>query len=369
MDFRLLCGVQSANPCYAVVIHLGSPMIEIAFRFASAEHADRLVAGIPAAARLARAWRVADDGENPLVLLPSGTTNLGELTLSEIGRLALGLSLAAQAGSDVVILPGELLPSAETIAALRAGSLTLPAEVGDPDTLLKKAGRDAIRATAKPSDGIVSRTINRPVSQAISHVLLRFTWIRPGHATLLTALVAAVMMVALLTGGAMGLMLGAALFQLASIIDGVDGEIARATWRTSPAGAALDSAVDAVTNVGFLLGVVINLWMRGEEASVAFGLVGLIALSAGTAFLGVSARARKEPLHFDTGKRLIAGRETPLLRWARYVTMRDFYCLFFAVTIALGMHGAALAIFAVAACLWLSAISFLLLRAPVIGDS
>lgn len=343
-------------------------MKEIAFRFASAEHADRLVAGIPAAARLARAWQAAGDDEAPLVLLPGGAASLGQRTRAEIARLAPDISLAPQAGSAAVILPGELLPAPETIAALRAGSASPPADPGDPDAMLKRASRDAIRATAKPSDGIVSRTINRPVSQAVSRVLLRFAWVRPGHATALTALVAAVMMLALLTGGAMGLVLGAALFQLASIIDGVDGEIARATWRTSPAGAALDSAVDAVTNVGFLLGVVANLWMRGEAVSVAFGLVGLIALVAGTALLGMSARARKEPLHFDTGKRLLAGRETPLVRWARYVTMRDFYCLFFAVTIALGLHGAALTIFAVAACLWLGAISLLLRRAPTLGN-
>ena len=40
------------------------------------------------------------------------------------------------------------------------------------------------------------------------------------------------MFLLLLTGDDRGLLLGAIMFQVASIIDGVDGEMARATWRT-----------------------------------------------------------------------------------------------------------------------------------------
>jgi CDP-L-myo-inositol myo-inositolphosphotransferase len=61
------------------------------------------------------------------------------------------------------------------------------------------------------------------------------------------------------------------LFQLASIAEGIDGEIARATHRTSARGASLDSVTDGFTNCGFLLGAGVNLVMRGRAAEGAFG--------------------------------------------------------------------------------------------------
>ena len=60
-------------------------------------------------------------------------------------------------------------------------------------------------------------------------------------------------------GGEAGLVLGGLLFHAASVLDGVDGEMARATLRTSPSGATLDSAVDLATNFLFLAGITVHL--------------------------------------------------------------------------------------------------------------
>jgi CDP-L-myo-inositol myo-inositolphosphotransferase len=63
-----------------------------------------------------------------------------------------------------------------------------------------------------------------------------------------------------------GLIAGGLLF-MPLVFDGVDGEIARATFRSSPAGAALDTGVDMATNLAFMLGVTINLGLsEGREA-------------------------------------------------------------------------------------------------------
>src|SRR3954451_1398477 len=84
-------------------------------------------------------------------------------------------------------------------------------------------------APANTGDGIVSRRFNRPVSQAISRRLLRFEGIRPWHMTVVTAAIAVAMVVALFGKSYGALVVAGLLFHLASVVDGVDGEIARAT--------------------------------------------------------------------------------------------------------------------------------------------
>lgn len=238
-----------------------------------------------------------------------------------------------------------------------------PPPPADPEAALRAAARGIIRATSKPGDGIISRHLNRPVSQACSALLLRLAWVRPGHATVLTALIAVAMFACLLSGTIAGLIPGAVLFQIASVADGIDGEIARATFRTSASGAAWDSWVDAATNLGFLAGVIANLALRGQNTPALIGLAGLGILALGMGLLGWHARARGEPLHFDGAKQMLGERETIVTRWLRYLTMRDFYCLFLALMIAAGLVGTALAIFTLAAAGWLATVIALLWRA------
>jgi len=333
------------------------------FRFASARNANRLVAGVPAAARLARAWAAAQP-DVPLVLTLGDAGALDPLTQAEIARLVPGVlaTLGADTGPGAPI-PAEVLPDAAVINAMLTSAVPIPPSPANPDAALRQAARAIIRATAKPGDGIVSRHLNRPLSQAASALLLRWAWVRPGHATVLTAVIALAMLACLLTGTVAGLIAGAVLFQLASVADGIDGEIARATFRTSASGAAWDSAVDAATNLGFLAGVIANLWLRGESGAALIGLAGLGTLALGMGLLGLRAHARGEPLHFDGAKQLLGTHETTIKRWLRYVTMRDFYCLFLAVMIALGLVTAALTIFTAAAAIWLLTVIVLLARA------
>lgn len=331
------------------------------FRFASARTANRLVAGVPAVARLARAYTTVQ-ADAPLVLVLGDGGDLSPLAHAELARLAPGLAVLVEQAERQGAIPGETLPDPAAITALLAAAAPVLPPPADPVAALDQAARKIIRATAKPGDGIVSQHLNRPISQAVSALLLRLAWVRPGHATALTAAIAMAMLACLLTGTLAGLVAGAVLFQLASIADGIDGEIARATFRSSPSGAAWDSGVDAATNLGFLAGVIANLWLRGEVAPATIGLVGLGILALGTILLGLYAWARGEPLHFDGAKRMLGSRESALTRWLRYVTMRDFYCLFLAVMIALGQVAPALTIFTAAAAAWLVTILALLGR-------
>jgi CDP-L-myo-inositol myo-inositolphosphotransferase len=331
------------------------------FRFTSARTANRLVAGVPAAARLARAFAGARPGE-PLVLVIGGGGALGALAETEIARLAPQLVVRTANDGDCGI-PAETLPDAPMIDALLSGSAPALPPPAVPQAALDAAARTIIKATAKPGDGIVSRHLNRPLSQAASRLLLRFHWVRPGHATALTALIALAMLACLLTATPAGLVAGAVLFQLASVADGIDGEIARATFRTSASGAAWDSGIDAATNLGFLGGVIVNLWLRGDAGTAQIGLAGMLTLALGTVLLGLHARRRGDPLHFNAVKTMVMAHETPIKRWLRYLTMRDFYCLFFAVMVVLDFAAAALTLFAIAAAGWLVTVIALLWRA------
>jgi CDP-L-myo-inositol myo-inositolphosphotransferase len=92
-------------------------------------------------------------------------------------------------------------------------------------------------AARKPLDGPVSRLVNRRLSWPISLVLLR-AGVSPGAATVATFFfaLAAAAVLALGVVWPAALVAGGILVQLASIFDGVDGEIARASLRSSPSG-------------------------------------------------------------------------------------------------------------------------------------
>lgn len=109
------------------------------------------------------------------------------------------------------------------------------------------------RAASKPLDGLVSQRLNRPLSRSISLVLVR----AGASPTAVTAAsfaltLAAAAVVALGSRSSVALVAGGLLVQLASVVDGCDGEVARATLRASPQGAFLDSVLDRVGDVMLL---------------------------------------------------------------------------------------------------------------------
>jgi choline kinase/phosphatidylglycerophosphate synthase len=111
-------------------------------------------------------------------------------------------------------------------------------------------------AARKPRDGIVARWLNRRLSWRLSLLLIR-AGASPAAATLLAFLLALLAAGALAAGHqwSAALVAGGVLTQIASVADGVDGEIARATLRASPAGAFLDSVLDRLADTAILAGL------------------------------------------------------------------------------------------------------------------
>ncbi|MDB5723442.1 MAG: CDP-alcohol phosphatidyltransferase family protein [Novosphingobium sp.] len=306
--------------------------IPVAIHFRDGPAAERLVAGLPAAARAVR--EVAAAGFDECRIHTDDEWRPSRRSLDEIERLAK--------------------PARVTLAHGAAGQSVNYGALAIPGEELINPEWTVLKSTAKPGDGIVSRTFNRPISRFISRRLLKIPLIRPSHATLGTALIALAMMAVLLgRPSELGLIIGATLFQCASIFDGVDGEIARATFRTSPRGAMLDSLVDAVTNLGFIAGVVQSLYRQGDHLGGLFGLAGLAMLTCGLCVIGLRAKHGSDPFTFNAVKDHMNSTGSPVMQWLTWLTMRDFYALAAAVLIAAGLVHVATAIFAVVVAGWL----------------
>ena len=108
----------------------------------------------------------------------------------------------------------------------------------------------------KPEDGLVSRYLNRPVSTRISIMAYRRSFrIEPLTVTLVSFILglSASLLLAMRV-----FILGGLLVQLASIIDGVDGELARLYRKATPWGGYLDSVLDRISDVAIVAGLTLS---------------------------------------------------------------------------------------------------------------
>jgi phosphatidylglycerophosphate synthase len=137
--------------------------------------------------------------------------------------------------------------------------------------LLGMLGRD--------DDGPVSRHINRRLSRPITRLLMN-SKVRPSHITVLSLLISLAAAGLMAGGVAWAFLAGAALYQLGSVLRGVDGELARLRWQFSERGAWLDTVTDDVSNLAFQVGL-------GYGIAQATGQSGWFILSLATAGAGM----------------------------------------------------------------------------------
>lgn len=379
--------------------------------FAGRAEAERRVAGVSAAGRVLRgldeagfseAWLVI--GADPILdaAMQADIARLkGAMSVRLLTADALDEALAHRDAGALLSLDGDhlieggalrdflgsdadCLRARGRIVAKKAaggGDLATPAGKAmqvDPGRALPLSAPGAdweiVRRTGKAGDGPVSRWLNRPLSQRISLLALRIGGVRPTQMTAVTAAIALAMFACLVTGSAAGLILGGILFQAASVIDGVDGEIARATFQASPRGAALDSAVDMVTNLLFILGLTINLTLSRGAHHAWIGGWGFALFAAGLLILSWRIRRDGGPVSFDFLKHRFGGhgarRLAPgIVRFFTVVMSRDFFALLFATMILLGLAAAILYVFAAAATLWILLILLATMRVWLGGAS
>jgi CDP-L-myo-inositol myo-inositolphosphotransferase len=305
-----------------------APVQGHAVAFATRRDADRRIAGVAAAARVVRT--LAEGGAGEAWLTIGDGAALAPATLADIERLRGAMEVR-------IVSPAESPADLPAVPAPQMNAMAI------------------LRATAKPGDGIVSRYLNRPISQRISWVLLAIRGARPIHATIASALFALILFWGMLAGGKGGLILGAILFQAASVIDGVDGEMARATFRATDFGRTLDSAIDMATNFLFLLGLTIHLGRHGSHVVLWAGLWSMSIMIVGGIIVGARSRSGGAPLSFDLLKRLAPVRgAVDMVFWVmQTLTSRDCYAFLFMILIIAGLAQQALMVGALIGTVWM----------------
>lgn len=264
--------------------------------------------------------------------------------LPEVIRVARRGEVPVGDGELLLDLPPDRLLTLEGMRHLRdhPGS-----ELSDPAHAFaagpaKALSREIFAASMKSSEGWVIRNIDRPISTRIAAWLVRSWDISPNWVSWSCFALALVMSAVLAHGGAPWLAAGGALLQAVMVIDCVDGDIARVTYSYSRFGAALDTALDMISNLAFVLALMIGLvrtygW---EELAIA----GAMAVVAAVCIALMTLLVRLGPGggSFDVLRPALA------LRLARHPRLqasvlaierlfkRDFYTLFFAVLCVAG---------------------------------
>ncbi|MCF6197481.1 MAG: CDP-alcohol phosphatidyltransferase family protein [Emcibacter sp.] len=193
----------------------------------------------------------------------------------------------------------------------------------------------------KPSDGFISRTLNRPVSTLFSKFFADYP-IHPAYFTALTALLAGLMTYVLLTGGENGILWGCILFHVVSVADGIDGEIARAKFQASLNGAKLDTTIDMITNILFMASLSYALWSTYGDAYLILGvyvvLLALMGVLLMTSLLYFGPGGGRFDILANTIRTHYMGRPVLLriFNFCNYCLKRDAFAFIFAVFGLLG---------------------------------
>ncbi|MBE3064536.1 MAG: CDP-alcohol phosphatidyltransferase family protein, partial [Spirochaetes bacterium] len=135
---------------------------------------------------------------------------------------------------------------------------------------LAQAEASLLHSLRKKEDGALAR-YDRAVSLAISRRLLHHP-IAPNHATVVAGLIGLTSGVIASRGGYAWLLAGALCYLASNIVDGIDGELARAKLLESRLGQWLDTLFDDATNVSFWVGTAIGSYRTWHSnASLALG--------------------------------------------------------------------------------------------------
>ena len=126
-----------------------------------------------------------------------------------------------------------------------------PADFGRGERLL-------LRGAGKSRDGMVAKYLSRPISRRVTHFLLKFP-VTPNGCTISILVLPAIAFFFLVRGDYIGFLVGAGLFHVYNILDGCDGELARAKYLDSEKGRRLDAFCDFIANLLFILCLAIGL--------------------------------------------------------------------------------------------------------------
>ncbi len=172
-------------------------------------------------------------------------------------------------------------------------------------------------------DGFISKHINRKLSEPVARILAR-TRLTPNQASWGAFGIALLSFISFTLGQNI---IGGLLAQLSSVVDGIDGSLARLKGMSSAFGGFLDSVLDRYADILIVLGMV--LWSLSHENYSGIWLVGFLAIVGTLSVSYTRARIDSEyrPI-FDRGLPSIASRDIRLfLVMLGGITGQVYFCL------------------------------------------
>jgi len=172
-------------------------------------------------------------------------------------------------------------------------------------------------------DGYISKHINRKASEPVARLLAK-TAITPNQMTWVAFGIALLSFISFIFGQNI---IGGLLVQLSSIVDGIDGSLARLKGMTSKFGGFLDSVLDRYADILIVLGL--TLWSLSHETYPGIWLAGFLAIAGTICISYTRARIGSSHRHLvDNGLKSLASRDIRLfLIMLGAVIGQAYFCL------------------------------------------
>ncbi|MBW2322808.1 MAG: NTP transferase domain-containing protein, partial [Deltaproteobacteria bacterium] len=142
-------------------------------------------------------------------------------------------------------------------------------DVDDPRTLDRAEKYLLNHLKDKPTDGPVARYINRPLSSRITRYLVK-TAITPNQISLVSFIFSLLAACMFIINGYVTLAAGGVLAQLASILDGCDGEVSRLKFKATPFGGWFDAVLDRYADALLLFGLTWHAYAGNDREAALF---------------------------------------------------------------------------------------------------
>ena len=193
---------------------------------------------------------------------------------------------------------------------------------------LAQTERIFLLALENPRDGLVDTYLNRKFSRLLTRFFLR-TPLTPNQITVFSFLTGLLGASCFLLGSYAWAVAGALLLQFSTVIDCVDGEVARVKMLESPFGEWLDISLDTVVHIAIFLGVGVAVWKQDGLAAAPL-LGGMLAAAACISFPLITMAEKTE----EQGRQRAGWADVWLDNMVAGLTSRDYSLLVLLCAIA-----------------------------------
>lgn len=209
------------------------------------------------------------DTINRALLAPESNIN-APVQLTDEHQQLIGLRIYPAGTSIQSCLTGTTATNSTTVSIAPVVWLT--------DLSTSSLNRFLRHSLYRSADGWVSRNMNRPLSTRLTFLLARFQL----HPNLITTLAFLLTIMGAWYAGSgiySQIVIGALIFQIASILDGCDGELARLTFRTSRFGNWYEQVASHMRYVIFFGALGISAWQSTDSRIYLFAVIILAAMA------------------------------------------------------------------------------------------